>query len=283
MSLLERVPPVWLVLTAIVSLQVGAAIAKDGFALVGPLVFVLLRLATSAVVLLAVAGPRLTGRHRGDWLVVLGYGVCLAGMNVAIYQAFARIPLGMAVTIEFLGPLAVAVLGSRRPRDLVWVGLAGVGVALLGFDPTGLDPVGVGFAVLAALFWAGYILLGARTARRWEGVSGLAVASLFGVLLAGAPGLLEGGALLLDPRVLALGLAVGVLSSVLPYSLELTALRRMPPRVFGVLMSLEPAAAALAALVLLGERLTGAQWLALGCVVVASVGATRAPRAVPDG
>ncbi|WP_232821941.1 EamA family transporter [Desertihabitans aurantiacus] len=283
MSVLDRVPPFWLVVTGIVSVQVGAAVAKDAFALVGPMAFVLLRLATSTVVLVAVARPRLTGRSRTDWLVALGYGVCLAGMNVCIYQSFARIPLGMAVTIEFLGPLAVAVLGSRRPRDLVWVGLAGVGVLLLGFDPTGLTAAGVGFAVAAGAFWAGYILLGARTAGRWEGISGLAVASTVGLVLVAAPGVLEGGPRLLDPTVLVLGLAVGMLSSVLPYSLELTALRRMPPRVFGVLMSLEPAAAALAALVLLGERLTGAQWLALACVVVASVGATRAPRAVPDG
>jgi len=196
-------------------------------------------------------------------------------MNWAIYQSFARIPLGIAVTIEFLGPLTVAVLGSRRPRDLLWVGLAAVGVALLGLSRGTLTTAGVLFALVAALGWACYILLAARTGASWSGLSGLAVASLVGAVVLAVPAVLAGGRSLLDPRILLLGVAVGLLSSVLPYSLELIALRRMPPRVFGILMSLEPAAAALAALLLLGEYLTGWQWLAMACVVAASVGATR--------
>ncbi|MVA76990.1 EamA family transporter [Auraticoccus sp. F435] len=274
-GLLERVPATWLVLTGVVSVQVGAALAKDLFSQVPPTAMVLLRLATATAVLLAVARPRLRGRTRRDWLVVLAFGLALAGMNVAIYQSFARIPLGMAVTIEFLGPLAVAVVASRRLRDVVWVVLAGAGVALLGFDPTGLSVSGVLYALAAAACWAAYILCSARTGRRWSGLSGLAVASVVGLLLVGGPAVAAAGSTLLRPEVLLLGVAVGVLSSVIPYSAELSALRRMPPRVFGVLMSLEPAAAALAALLLLGEALTALQWLALACVVLASAGATR--------
>jgi inner membrane transporter RhtA len=234
-----------------------------------------LRLVTSAIVLLVVARPRIRGRSRRDWLVVLAFGVALMVMNWAIYQSFARIPLGIAVTIEFLGPLMVAVIGSRRPRDLIWVVLAGIGVALLGFAPASLTWTGVAFALLAGLSWACYILLSAQTGGRWPGISGLALASLVGVVALAPPAVLEAGATLLEPRVLLLGLAVGLLSSVIPYSLELIALRRIPPRVFGILMSLEPAVAALAAILLLREFLTPVQWLAMGCVVAASVGATR--------
>ena len=196
-------------------------------------------------------------------------------MNWAIYQAFARIPLGIAVTIEFLGPLAVAVIGSKRLGDLVWVGLAGLGVALLGLSRVQLDPAGVAFALLAGLLWAGYILLSRQTGRHWPGISGLAVASLVGAVIIGPAAIVQAGDQLREPRILLLGLAIGLLSSVIPYSFELIALRRMPARVFGILMSLEPAAAALAAMILLGEFLGPVQWLAIGCVVAASIGATR--------
>lgn len=269
------VPAVWLVLAGIISVQVGAAIAKDLFHLVPPTAMVWLRLVTSAVMFAAIARPRLGGRSASDWRVALGFGVSLMTMNWAIYQSFARIPLGIAVTIEFLGPLTVAVVGSRRARDLVWVGLAGVGVALLGIEPGELTVAGVLFALLAGAAWAAYILLSASTGRRWPGISGLAVASVVGAVVLAPPAVLDAGTDLLDPTVLVLGVAVGLLSSVIPYSFELRALRHIPPRVFGVLMSLEPAAAALAAMVLLGEFLTALQWTALACVVVASVGATR--------
>jgi inner membrane transporter RhtA len=266
---------VWLVMTGIVSVQVGAAIAKNLFDLVPPTAMVWLRLLTSAVILVAIARPRLGGRSAADWRVALGFGVSLMTMNWAIYQSFARIPLGIAVTIEFLGPLMLAVVGSRRPRDVVWVLLAGVGVALLGVEPGDLTVAGVLFALLAAAGWAAYIMLSASTGRRWPGIDGLAVASVVGAVVLAPPAVVEAGAALLDGTVLALGLAVGLLSSVIPYSFELKALRRIPPRVFGVLMSLEPAAAALAAMVLLGEFLTPLQWTAVACVVAASVGATR--------
>jgi inner membrane transporter RhtA len=266
---------VWMVMGGIASVQVGAAIAKDLFDLIPPTAMVWLRLVTSAAILVAIARPRLRGRTRADWLVALGFGVSLMTMNWAIYQSFARIPLGIAVTIEFLGPLAVAVLGSRRPRDLVWVLLAAAGVALLGIAPGDVTLAGVLFALLAGASWAAYIMLSASTGRRWPGISGLAVASVVGAVVLAPPAMLEAGTDLLDPKILALGVAVGLLSSVIPYSLELKALRRIPPRVFGVLMSLEPAAAALAALVLLSEFLTVLQWTAVACVVAASVGATR--------
>ncbi len=274
---------VWMVVGGIVSVQVGAAIAKDLFPLVPPTAMVWLRLVTSAVILVLVARPRLSGRSAADWRMALGFGVSLLVMNWAIYQSFARIPLGIAVTIEFLGPLAVAVIGSRRPRDLAWVVLAGAGVAILGLAPGDLTLAGVLFALLAGAAWAAYILLSAGTGRRWPGISGLAVASVVGAVVLAPPAIVEAGAGLLDAKVLLLGLAIGLLSSVIPYSLELKALRRIPPRVFGVLMSLEPAAAALAAMVILSEFLTPLQWVAVGCVVAASVGATRSagPSAEP--
>jgi inner membrane transporter RhtA len=272
---------VWLVLGGIVSVQVGAAIAKDLFSLVSPTAMVWLRLLTSAVILVAIARPRLRGRSATDLRVALGFGVTLMVMNWAIYQSFARIPLGIAVTIEFLGPLAVAVLGSRRPRDLIWVGLAAAGVVLLGLSPGDVTLAGVLFALLAGAAWAGYILLSASTGRRWPGISGLAVASVVGAVVLAPPAIASAGSTLLEPKILALGLAIGLLSSVVPYSFELKALRRIPPRVFGVLMSLEPAAAALAAMVLLSEFLDVVQWTALACVVAASVGATRSSTSPP--
>jgi inner membrane transporter RhtA len=272
---IDRIPPVWLVLSGIISVQVGAAIAKDLFDLVPPTAMVWLRLITSAVILLLVARPRLTGHSRRDWWIVFGFGVSLMTMNWAIYQSFARIPLGIAVTIEFLGPLTVAVIGSRRLTDLLWVALAGMGVALLGLSRATLTLAGVGFALLAALGWAFYILLSAQTGRRWPGISGIAVASMVGAIVLAPPAIVEAGSQMLNPTILALGFAIGLLSSVIPYSFELIALRRIPPRVFSILMSLEPAAAALAAMIVLGEFLSLVQWLAMGCVVLASIGATR--------
>ena len=273
--------PVWLVLVGILSVQFGAGIAKSLFDEVAPTTIVWLRLATSAIVLVLVARPRLRGRTGSDWLVVLAFGVALGTMNWAIYQAFARIPLGVAVTLEFVGPLTLAVLGSRRPRDLLWVVLAGTGVALLGLGGGGsLTTAGVLFALLAGGCWAAYILLSAQTGRRWPGLDGLALASVVATLLLTPAAVGVGGSDLLDPRVLVLGALVGLLSSVIPYSCELIALRSLRPAVFSILMSLEPAAAALAGIVVLGEFLTAEQWVAMACVVVASVGATRSSRAV---
>lgn len=274
--------PVVLVLIGIASVQVGASVAKSLFDDATPVGLVLVRLGVSSLVLVVAVRPRWRGRSRADWRVVAGYGASLGVMNLAIYESFSRIPLGVAVTLEFIGPLTVALAGSRRPRDLAWVALAATGVVLLGAERADLDPVGVLAALLAGAAWAAYILLSGATGRRWEGLDGLAVASTLaalgllpvalGQLLTGTdPGLTQ-------THVLALGAVVAVLSSVLPYSLEIIALRRLAPATFGILMSLEPAAAAVAALLVLGEQLRPAQWVAVLCVVLASIGATRSAR-----
>lgn len=271
---------IWLVLGAILSVQVGAAVAKGLFDRIEPTGMVFLRLATSSIIFIAITRPVLRGRTRKDWLVVIGFGLSLGLMNWAIYQSFARIPLGLAVTIEFIGPLSIAVLGSRKLRDLLWVGLAVISVLLLGFDPTGVTLTGVLFALLAGAAWAAYILLSASTGQRWSGLDGLAVASVVATLAVLPYVVTAGGRDLLHIDVLLVGAAVGLLSSVIPYSLELTALRSLKPSVFGILMSLEPAAAALAAVVILRELLTPLQALAMVFVIAASVGATRSGRAV---
>ncbi|SDS47879.1 inner membrane transporter RhtA [Microlunatus soli] len=267
-------PAPLLIIAGIISLQLGAATAKGMFGRLPPTAFVWLRLVTTAVILLAIARPRFRGRTRRDMVVAVGFGCALAVMNFSIYQAMARIPLGVAVTIEFLGPLAVAIVGSRKPRDVLLVLLAGVGVALLGFTPHGLTLGGVLFALLAAASWAAYILLSRETGRRWPGISGLAVAGSVGAIGLAVPAIMAAGSRLLQPDLLIAGVLVGLMSSVIPYSLELNALRRIPAGVFGILMSLEPAAAALAAMIIIGEFLRPTQWLAVGCIVAASVGTT---------
>lgn len=283
-------PAPGLVLLGIVSVQVGAGLAKTLFEVLPPTAVVTLRLATSAVVLVLLARRALRSRmgrwSRADLNVAVAFGVVLATMNVSIYESFARIPLGIAVTIEFLGPLGVAVAFSRRRLDLVWVLLAAAGVLLLTRGDAGsLDAAGVGFALLAAAGWAAYILLSAATGRRFPGSSGLALASVVGTLLVLPLGVASGGADLLQPEYLLIGAGIGLLSSAIPYSLELEALRRLPARLFGILMSLEPAVAALVGLVMLGEVLDAREWVAIGCVVAACLGATRshaAPRGAPE-
>ena len=194
-----------------------------------------------------------------------------------------RIPLGVAVTIEFAGPMAVAVIGSRRALDLLWVALAATGIVLL-TDPGGgsLDSVGVMFALLAATMWAFYILLAERTGRVFPGGSGLAVAMVAGAVVVAPFGIGQAGSELLKPELLAAGAAVALASSVIPYSLDLEALRRLPASLFGVLMSLEPAVAALAGLIVLGQELGAREWLAIALVVVASAGATAVPARAQD-
>ena len=277
-----RLSPVWLVLFGILSVQFGAGIAKTLFDEVAPTTIVWLRLATSAVVLLAIARPALRGRTRQDWQVVVTFGLILGLMNWSIYQSFARIPIGLAVTLEFVGPLTLAVLGSRRARDLIWVGLAGLGVLLLGLQPGDLTWAGVGFALLAGACWAAYILLSAQTGRRWQGVDGLAIASVVAALLLTPLTLGRYADQLSDARILVIGALVGLLSSVIPYTCELVALRTLRPAVFSILMSLEPAAAALAGFIVLQELLSPVQLVAMACVVVASVGATRSGATISD-
>jgi len=276
---------VWLVLIGIMSVQFGAAVSKDQFDQIPPVGMVMLRLVTSSLILLALARPRLGGRTARDWRPVLALGLALGAMNWAFYESFARIPLGVAVTIEFIGPLTIAAIGSRRPRDLVWVGLAALGIAMFGVGPTKVDALGFGLALLAGACWALYIVSTVATGRRWVGVDGLAMASTVATLAIAPFAVAIAGDRLLEPRLLALGALVGLLSSAIPYGLEMMALRSLPSRVFGILMSLEPAAAALVAAVLLQELLSPLQLLAIACVTAASVGATRttsAPDAVPS-
>lgn len=267
-------------LGGVLSVQVGAALAKQLFAHTGPVGVVTLRLVFAGLLLLALWRPtlKLSLRTVG---VVVAFGTVLGVMNVSFYLSMERIPLGMAVTIEFLGPLLVAALGSRRWYDGIWVLLAGGGVLLLTEGGGRVDLVGVLYAALAGACWGGYILLGARLGEHTPGGTGLALATVWAALLIVPFGIAESGATLWNGKLLVLGAAVAVLSSVVPYSLEIEALRRMPARVFGVLMSLEPAVAALAGLVVLGELLSPTQWLAVGCVVVASIGATRTARVQP--
>ncbi|MFD0690480.1 EamA family transporter [Actinomadura fibrosa] len=282
---LGSVPPPALILLGIISLQVGAGFAKHLFDRLPPSAVVTMRLLTSAIVLGFLARKALRGvlrdHSRSSLAVAAGFGLTLALMNFSIYQSFARIPLGVAVTIEFLGPLLVSIVASRRPRDLLWVVLAGAGVVMLARGGGALDPAGIGFALLAGACWAAYIMLSAATGRRFSGSTGLALASIVGTAAILPLGVASAGTALLDPRLVLIGLGVGLLSSVIPYSLELEALRRMSTRVFGVLMSLEPAVAALVGVALLGEVLTLRQWVAIGCVIVACAGATLGGREPP--
>jgi inner membrane transporter RhtA len=267
---------VGLVVTAVTSLQFGAGFAATLFDDLGAGGAAFLRLAVAAVVLLAIWRPRLRGRAAAELRLAVAFGLTLGAMNVAIYESFARIPLGIAVTIEFVGPLAVAVAGSHRRLDALWVVLAAAGIVLLadGGGGGGLDPLGVAFALAAGACWAAYIVLSQRTGRVWPGASGLAVAMAVGAVLAAPVGIAQAGSALLEPELLAAGAAVALASSVIPYSLELEALRRLPARVFGILMSLEPAVAALAGLAVLGQALALRDWLAIALVIAASAGAT---------
>jgi inner membrane transporter RhtA len=257
-------------LAAAGSLQVGAAFAVTLFDDLGPAGAAFLRLAFAAAILWAIWRPRLAG----DLKVAAAFGVSLGLMNWFIYEAMDRIPLGVAVTIEFAGPLTVAVIGSRRPLDALWIALAAAGILLLA-DPGGgsTDAAGVAFALAAAACWVAYIYLSKRTGAAFPGGSGLAIAMAVGALVVLPAGLLGGGSALTEPDLLGAAMVVAVASSVLPYSLELEALRRLPEAVFGVLMSLEPAVAALAGFVVLGQDLGARELAAIAMVVVASAGA----------
>ena len=271
-----------LVVVSILSVQTGAGFARRLFADVSPAAVVMLRQGGAAVVLLLVARPRFGGRTRTEWATVVGFGAALAAMNLSFYEAVARLPLGVAVTIELLGPLGLAVALSRGVRELAWAGVAVAGAILLGEGGRALDPVGVAFALGAAACWAAYILLSRATGRQSSGIDGLALAmSVAGLLV--APLGLRAGFALLEGRVLALGALVALLSGLVPFSLELVVLRRVRPRVFGVLMSLSPVAAALSGFFILGQRLTATQGVAVALVILASVATVRRERTgLPD-
>ena len=282
MSRADRIPPTLLVLVAVSSVQFGGAFAKTLFDEIGPGGTVFLRVLFAALILCALWRPALAGRSAADWRLISAYGLVLVAMNLSFYEALDRIPLGIAVTFEFVGPLGVAIAGSRRALDLLWVVLAAAGILLLSdFGTADLDGLGVALALLAGAFWAAYILLAARVGRRYPGGQGLALGMAVGVLMVAPVGLADAGGDLLDAEVLAIGLAVAILSSAIPYTLELEALRRMPQGVFGVLMSLEPAAAALAGFIVLGEGLATREVVAIALVVTASAGAARNARVPP--
>src|SRR5438105_8441244 len=270
------IPPTGLVLASMLSVQVGAALAKGLFPTLGPAGTVFLRIGFGALVLLAVERPRLRGYTRRDYAAVALFGRVIAGMNTAFYNALARLPLGVAVPLEFVGPLAVAVFGSRRRLDLLWGGLAAAGVILLA--PTGsssIDPLGVAFALVAAAEWAAYILLNVRVGRAFPAGQGLAMAMAVAAVAVLPLGGREGGLLLAHSNLLPVGIAVAILSTVVPFSLEHAALKRLPARTFGVLMSLEPAVAATVGLGMLAEWPGIRGLLALVCVSIASAGSAR--------
>ena len=268
--------PVGLVLAGGISVQFGGALAVTLMPRAGALGVVTLRLLVAALVLLLVCRPRLRGHSRTDWGTVVAFGVTMAAMNGLFYQAVARIPLGPAVTLEVLGPLALSVLASRRAINVLWAALALAGVFLLGGgDFSGLDPTGSAFALGAGAMWAAYIVFSARTGRRFPQADGLALAMAVAALLFLPLGIAESGTKLADPTTLALGAAVAILSSVLPYTLELLALRRLPAPTFAILMSLEPALAATAGFLILDQALTTTEAAAIALVVAASMGAVR--------
>jgi inner membrane transporter RhtA len=256
---------------------VGSALAKNLFSAVGSFGTVALRLFFAAAVLMLLWRPSVR-MNRRTWTTVLSYGVILGLMNLCFYLALARIPLGIAVTIEFLGPLAVALAGSRRWLDALWAVLAAGGVVLLMEGRGDLNLVGILFALAAGVFWGLYILVGAALGRHTTEGNGLALGMAIAALIAVPFGVADSGTALLQPWVLVAGLGVALLSSVIPYTLDLEALRRIPPRVFGILMSLEPAMAALVGLIVLQESLHWLQWTAVLCVVAASAGATGGDR-----
>jgi inner membrane transporter RhtA len=275
-GLLARAPSGGLVVGAIGSVQFGSSLAATLFQRLGPGGTVLLRLASAAIILAVLWRPRLRARTRKELQLAAVFGLVLAGMNLSFYEALDRIPLGIAVAIEFVGPLTVAVVGSRRRVDFLWVALAAAGIlALTRGGAHGLDGLGIALALAASCFWGTYILLNARLGRAFEGSTGLSLAMCVAALAALPVGISAGGGHLLEPGSLAIGSAVGILSSAIPYSFELEALRRIAAPMFGVLMSLEPAMAALAGFLVLGQALGARALLGIALVIVASVGASR--------
>jgi inner membrane transporter RhtA len=272
----RSVPPTGLVLLSILSVQVGAALAKNLFPELGPGGTVFLRIGFAAILLLVAWRPRLGGRTRADYYAVLLFGLTIAGMNAAFYAAIARLPLGIAVTIEFVGPLAVAVGGSRKRLDLLWSALAAAGILLLApWGGATIDPIGVLLALLAACGWAAYILLNVRVGRAFTGATGLALALGVATVAALPLGIMSAGSMVGNPHLLLVGFGVAVLATVIPFSLEHAALKRLPAQVFGVLMSVEPGVAALVGWIILHEALGGRGLLALVAITLAAAGSAR--------
>jgi inner membrane transporter RhtA len=280
---LPAVLPVPAIVGAIVSVQGGAALAKGLFPALGATGTVGLRVGISAVILLAAFRPRLRGASAAQWRVLVPYGLVLGVMNVVFYMALSRIPLGLAVTVEFIGPLGVAVFGSRRAADIAWVVLAAAGIALIApwgapWAGGGADAIGVLLALTAGACWAAYILIGGRVSRMIPGGAAVAIGMMIATFVAVPVAVATGGFARLTPRLFAAGIGVALLSSAIPYTLEMIALKELPARTFGILMSLEPAVAALAGLVFLHEFLSPRQWLAVVLVIAASTGSTLTSR-----
>jgi inner membrane transporter RhtA len=266
-------PAPTLVIGSMVSTQLGSTLAKSLFGQVGPLGMVALRVGLAAVVLMAWQRPRLRGHSLQDYRLLVAFGLSLAVMNSLFYASIARIPIGVAVALEFSGPLLVALLHSRRWLDGLWVALAAVGIVLLSpLRGTSLDSLGVAFALMAGVAWGLYIVLSAQVGRSFKGGEGLALSMAIGGLALLPLGLASTGFALFNPVILLLGLGVAILASALPYSLEMTALRRMPVNVFGVLLSLEPAIASIISFVGLGESLTVQMMVAIGLIMIAAAG-----------
>ncbi|MES2460090.1 MAG: EamA family transporter [Armatimonadota bacterium] len=283
-SRLDRIPAAALLMLAIASLQIGGALAVNLFARLGPLGTVWLRVTIAAVILLAVWRPQFDRNLRVNFVPLALFGLSIAAMNVCIYQAFARIPFGIAVTLEFLGPLGLAVYLSRRVHDYLWAGLAFIGVALL-TPLTGNafpDPIGVVYALLAGVCWAAYAKLGAAVGRVFPGGTGLALGIAIAALLLLPIGIRSAGPALLEPPVLVTGLLIALASTVIPFSLEFEALRRLPARTYGILVSLDPAAATVTGAVLLHQPLTLRTIAAVICVVSAALGVTLASQRNPE-
>ncbi|ESQ86639.1 membrane protein [Asticcacaulis sp. AC460] len=278
MSVHAKSWPIPAVLIAIVSVQIGASLAKHLFPLIGAEGTTALRQAFSAIVLIALFQPWKGGpKTRADWGLVLLYGGLLGVMNLVFYMAVQRLPLGIAVAIEFAGPLTVAILASRRWLDAVWVACAIAGLAILLPFHGGagaLDLLGVVFACIAGVCWGLYIILGQKVSDRVHGGKAVAIGMAFSTLFTVPIGIAHAGAQLFEPQILLWGLGLAILSGAIPYTLEMLALKHIPAKTFGLMMSLEPAVAALAALVLLHELLTGPQWLAIGLVIIASAGSS---------
>ncbi len=270
-----NIPPVPAVLLAILSVQCGAAIAKTLFPAIGAAGTASIRIGVSALILLLAYRPNLKQIKPNQWKIVVPYGLCLGAMNLTFYLAIERIPIGLAVTLEFIGPLLLAIIGSKRLIDYCWVLLAAAGIVLIApWSNDSIDIVGVLFALLAAALWATYIILGGKVSKIMHGGQAVATGMLFASLLILPFGFYENGLLNLTPKLFGYGVALALLSSAIPFTLEMKALGQLPPRTFSILMSLEPAAAAICAFLFLQEKLNFYEILAVVCVVSASVGAT---------
>ncbi|MEZ0184662.1 DMT family transporter [Flavobacterium oncorhynchi] len=270
-----NIPPVPAVLLAILSVQCGAAIAKTLFPAIGAAGTASIRIGVSALILLLAYRPNLKQIKPNQWKIVVPYGLCLGAMNLTFYLAIERIPIGLAVTLEFIGPLLLAIIGSKRLIDYCWVLLAAAGIVLIApWSNDAIDTVGVLFALLAAALWATYIILGGKVSKIMHGGQAVATGMLFASLLILPFGFYENGLLNLTPKLFGYGVALALLSSAIPFTLEMKALGQLPPRTFSILMSLEPAAATICAFLFLQEKLNFYEILAVVCVVSASVGAT---------